>query len=92
MIPFLNPGVRLKFLSSEFRVRSVLMRSYPYLQKERRSGKERRKSRVPVGITFEFVDRRQKNDPYYSGFERRSGLDRRGLIWDRRTPKVPCYC
>ena len=67
------------------------MSPYPYLQKERRSGIERRKSRVPVGITFEFVDRRKKYDPYYSGPERRSGNDRRGLIWDRRTPKVACY-
>jgi len=55
------------------------MSAYPYLQKDRRSGLERRKSRVPVGITYEFVDRRQKNDPYYSGPERRSGHDRRGL-------------
>ncbi|MBW2670869.1 MAG: hypothetical protein JRD87_13505 [Deltaproteobacteria bacterium] len=67
------------------------MSAYPYLQKERRGGKERRKSRVPVGITFELIDRRQSKDPYYSGPERRSGMDRRGLIWDRRTPKVPCY-
>ncbi len=66
------------------------MSAYPYLQKERRNGIERRKSRVPVGITFELVDRRQKNDPYYSGPERRSGMDRRGFIWDRRTPKVTC--
>lgn len=68
-----------------------LMSAYPYLQKDRRSGLERRKSRVTVGITYEFVDRRQKNDPYYSGPERRSGHDRRGVIWDRRTPKVTCY-
>ncbi|MBW1724209.1 MAG: hypothetical protein JRC58_02030 [Deltaproteobacteria bacterium] len=67
------------------------MDAYPYLQKERRGGEERRKSRVPVGITFELIDRRQREDPYYSGPERRSGMDRRGLIWDRRTPKVPCY-
>jgi hypothetical protein len=68
------------------------MSAYPYVQKERRSGIERRQSRVPVGITFEFLDRRKKNAPYYSGLERRSGLDRRGLIWDRRTPKVRCCC
>jgi hypothetical protein len=67
------------------------MSAYPYLQKERRSGIERRKSRVPQGICFELVDRRQKNDPYYGGPERRRGMDRRGLIWDRRTPKVTCY-
>lgn len=67
------------------------MKSYPYLQKERRIGIERRKSRVPVGITFEFIDRRQRNDTYYSVPERRSGMDRRGLIWDRRKPKVSCY-
>ena len=58
----------------------------PYHQKEYRSGKERRKSRVPDGVTFEFVDRRQSNDPYYSASERRSGMDRRGKIWDRRMP------
>jgi len=67
------------------------MCAYPYLQKERRSGEKRRKSRVPVGITFEFIDRRQNNDPHYSGPERRSGEERRGLIWDRRRCKVPCY-
>jgi hypothetical protein len=71
--------------------RSSKMRSYPYIQKEQRSGIERRKSRVLVGITFEFIDRRQNNDPNYSGPERRSGMDRRGLIWDRRKPKVLCY-
>ena len=38
------------------------MNLYSYHQKCRRSDKERRKSRVPVGITFEFVDRRQSND------------------------------
>jgi hypothetical protein len=59
---------------------------YPYHQKEYRSGEERRKSRVPDGVTFEFVDRRQSDDPYYSGPERRSGMDRRGKIWDRRKP------
>jgi hypothetical protein len=59
---------------------------YPYHQKEYRSGEERRKSRVPVGITFEFIDRRQSSDPYYGGPERRSGMDRRDKIWDRRKP------
>lgn len=67
------------------------MRAYPYLQKERRSGEERRKSRVTVSIIFKYIDRRQINDPYYSGPERRNGMVRRGLIWDRRKPKVPCY-
>lgn len=59
---------------------------YPYLREERRSGKERRKSRVPVGITFEFIDRRQAGSTRYTGVERRSGADRRGKIWDRRKP------
>jgi uncharacterized protein with PIN domain len=67
------------------------MRVYPYLQKERRSGIERRKSRIAVGITFEFIDRRQNNTSHYSSTERRSGIDRRGLIWDRRKSKLPCY-
>ena len=58
---------------------------YTYLRKDLRSGKERRKSRVPVGITFEFIDRRQA-DTRYTGPERRSGADRRGKIWDRRKP------
>ena len=61
-------------------------RANPYHQKEYRSGEERRKSRVPDGVTFEFIDRRQSNDPYYSASERRSGMDRRGKIWDRRMP------
>ena len=59
---------------------------YPYLRKDLRSGKERRKSRVPVGITFEFIDRRQADSTQYTGPERRSGADRRGKIWDRRKP------
>lgn len=67
------------------------MRAYPYLQKERRSGEERRTSRVRVGIIFQNIDRRKINDPHYNGPERRSGRIRRGLIWDRRKPKLPCY-
>jgi hypothetical protein len=67
------------------------MRPYPYLQKEFRSGEERRKSRVTDVIIFKYIDRRQINDPYYIGPERRTGMDRRGLIWDRRKPKVSCY-
>ena len=67
------------------------MRAYPYLQKESRNGKERRNSRVPVGITFEYIDRRQAGDSLYTGPERRSSMERRGLFWDRRKPKVPCY-
>jgi len=62
------------------------MNLYSYHQKCRRSDKERRKSRVTVGITFEFVDRRQSNDPNYSGPEKRIGMDRRGKYWDRRKP------
>lgn len=61
-------------------------RVYPYHKKEYRSGEERRKSRVPDGVTFEFIDRRQSNDPDYSAPERRGGMDRRGKIWDRRKP------
>jgi hypothetical protein len=67
------------------------MNTYPYLQKELRSGKERRKSRVPVGITFEFIDRRQADGILYSDPERRSSTDRRGLYWDRRKHKMSCY-
>jgi len=62
------------------------MKLYSYNRKCRRSNKERRKSRVPVGIIFEFVDRRQSNEPNYSGPERRNGMDRRGKYWDRRKP------
>ena len=67
------------------------MNAYPYLQKERRNGKERRKSRVPVGITFEYFDRRQADSIQYTGSERRIVMDRRGKAWDRRKPKVACY-
>ncbi len=67
------------------------MNAYPYIQQERRCGQERRKSRVPVGITFELVDRRQSNDLNYSGLERRIGMDRRGKVWDRRNLKISCY-
>ena len=66
------------------KIKESRKRVYPY--QEYRSGKERRKSRVPAGITFEFVDRRQSIDPYYIGPERRKGMDRRGKIWDRRKP------
>ena len=65
---------------------------YPYLKKDRRSGIERRKSRVPVGITFEFIDRRQAQSAHYMGPERRSGSDRRGKVWDRRKPVAFQYC
>ena len=67
------------------------MNAYPYLQKELRNGKERRKSRVPVGITFEFIDRRQADSIPYTDPERRSSTDRRGLYWDRRKHKMSCY-
>jgi len=70
--------------------RRYKMRAYPYFQKELRSGEERRTSRVRVGIIFQNIDRRKINDSYYNGPERRSGTDRRGLIWDRRKPKLPC--
>ena len=68
------------------------MNAYPFIQKDLRNGKERRKSRIPVGITFEFIDRRKGDSTSYTGPERRSGQDRRGEAWDRRKPKVPCYC
>ena len=67
------------------------MKAYPYLQPEHRSDIERRKSRVPVGITFEFIDRRQADSILYTDSERRRSTDRRGLYWDRRKPKTPCY-
>lgn len=67
------------------------MNPYPYLQQERRCGKERRKSRVKVGITFEYVGRRQADSTSYIDPEKRSGMDRRGKVWDRRKPKIPCY-
>ena len=72
-------------------LRSFKMRPYPYLQKECRNGEERRKSRVTDVIIFKYIDRRQINDPYYIGPERRTVMDRRGLIWDRRKPKASCY-
>ena len=62
------------------------MRAYSFHQKDTRSGKERRKSRVKVGITFKVVDRRQGDGGRYTGIERRSGFDRRGKYWDRRKP------
>ena len=71
--------------------RNFKMCAYPYLQKESRNSKERRNSRVPVGITFEYIDRRQAGESLYTGPERRSSMERRGLFWDRRKPKVPCY-
>ena len=67
------------------------MNAYPYLQPERRIDIERRKSRVQVGIIFEQIDRRQVDTTPYTDSARRSGMDRRGLIWDRRQPKVACY-
>ncbi len=72
--------------------RYFTMSAYPYLPKESRNGNERRRSRVLVGITFEFIDRRQTDSSMNIGPERRSGMERRGLYWDRRKPKVPCYC
>jgi hypothetical protein len=67
------------------------MNAYPYIQQERRCGKERRNSRVKVGITFEYVDRRQADSTSYIDLEKRSGLDRRGKVWNRRKLKIPCY-
>jgi hypothetical protein len=67
------------------------MNAYPFIQKDLRNGKERRKSRIPVGITFELIDRRKDNGASYTGSEKRSGKERRGKIWDRRKPKIPCY-
>ena len=68
------------------KIKGSRKRVYPYHSKEYRNSKERRKSRVPDGITFRFIDRRQSDEPYYHGPERRSGMDRRGKIWDRRKP------
>ena len=65
------------------------MNAYPYVQQELRSGKERRESRVKVGIIFEYIDRRQADSILYSESERRRGMDRRGRVWDRRKPKIP---
>ena len=53
------------------------MNAYPYIQQERRCGEEGRKSRVKVGIIFEYVDRRQTDSALYIDFEKRSGKDRR---------------
>ncbi|RZB35899.1 MAG: hypothetical protein SRB2_02697 [Desulfobacteraceae bacterium Eth-SRB2] len=36
-----------------------------------------RRRKVRDGITLKGFDRRQNNDPYYSGPERRSNMDRR---------------
>jgi hypothetical protein len=73
------------------KIKRFKMKAYPYLQPEHRSGKERRKSRVQVGIIFEQYDRRQVDTTLYTDSERRSSMERRGLFWDRRKPKVPCY-
>jgi hypothetical protein len=62
------------------------MNVYSLHRKNTRSGKERRNSRVPVGITFEVIDRRQTDGAQQTGPERRSGVDRRGKYWDRRKP------
>ena len=53
------------------------MNAYSYIQQERRCGEEERKSRVKVGIIFEYVDRRQTDSASYIDFEKRSGKDRR---------------
>ena len=71
--------------------RSFQRSVYPYSQKERRSGKERRKSRVQVGLIFEYIDRRQSDSTHYTEPDRRSGNDRRGKYWDRRQPQVAYY-
>jgi len=65
--------------------------AYPYLQQERRTDIERRKSGVQVGLIFENVERRQDDSAIYKGFERRRGMDRRGNILDQRKPKIACY-
>jgi len=62
------------------------MKVYSFHRKDTRSAKERRKSRVQVGITYEIIDRRQSVGARYTGPERRSGVDRRGKYWDRRKP------
>ena len=65
------------------------MNAYPYFQQERRCGKKRRKSRVKVGVIFEYIDRRKADSTSNINSERRSGMDRRGGDWDRRKPKIP---
>ena len=44
---------------------------------------DRRRPKIIQGIILVDFDRRQKDDPYYSGHERRSGVDRRNGM-DRR--------
>jgi len=68
------------------KIKGSRKRANPYNQKEYRSSEERRKSRVPDGVTFEFIDRRKRNDPKSSAPEKRSGMDRRSKVWDRRMP------
>jgi len=65
--------------------------TYPYHQKERRTGQERRKSREQNGIIFKYVDRRKADSAQYTGFDRRIGKERRGKIWDRRKPTAFRY-
>ena len=91
-ISFVRDGRKastMKEISDLPRAFSGFQRSvYPYSQKERRSGKERRKSRVQVGLIFEYIDRRQSDSIRYTEPDRRSGSDRRGKDWDRRQPQV----
>ncbi len=68
--------------------RSCQRSVYPYYQKELRSDIERRKSRVQVGLIFEYIDRRQSDSTRFTAPDRRSGKDRRGKYWDRRQPQV----
>ena len=67
------------------------MNAYSYLPQERRCDEEGRKSRVKVGIIFEYADRRQTDSISYIDLEKRRSMDRRGNIWDRRKPKIACY-
>ncbi len=48
----------------------------PYGTGSKEVGTDRRR-KVRDGIILKDFDRRQNNDPYYSGFKRRSGMDRR---------------
>jgi hypothetical protein len=41
------------------------------------TGYDRRRPKIRQGIILVDFDRRQKDDPYYSSPERRSGVDRR---------------
>ncbi len=49
----------------------------PHVSGSRETGYDRRRPKIRQGIIFIDFDRRQKDDPYYIGPERRSSVDRR---------------